>query len=104
MGEAHACSRLFVQVVDAFILLSIGASTGQVMKMTLPSGRKVAARSKIPGLDDDREAFVFQLPGDPLGPGAIGTGVADEEVFLSIGFHFMTLWLFFILSYFQGWW
>src|SRR5262245_3383209 len=35
---------------------------------------------ELPGLDDDAEACLFQLPRDPVGPLPIFRGVADEEV------------------------
>ena len=41
---------------------------------------KVGAGAKVPGLDHGGVARGFQLPGDPLGPGAIDMGVADKEV------------------------
>lgn len=41
---------------------------------------EAAPRREIPGLDASRVPRLLQGPGDPLGPGAIGLGVADEEV------------------------
>jgi hypothetical protein len=41
---------------------------------------EVCARSKVPGLEPGGEASLLELPGDPLGPLAVSTGVADEEI------------------------
>jgi hypothetical protein len=38
----------------------------------------------VPGLQHGGVAGRFELPGQPFGPGAVGLGVADEEVALLV--------------------
>jgi len=43
---------------------------------------EVRARHKVPGLEQGFVPRLLKLPGDPLGPGAVGAVVRDEEVAL----------------------
>ncbi len=57
---------------------------------------KAHAWPKIPGLDDGGIACLFQAPGDPFGPSAVGFVVANEKVFWGVLVHPTTLSLFFL--------
>jgi hypothetical protein len=52
---------------------------GLLQRVTHPLD-EVVARGEVPGLQHGRVAGLFQLPGDPFGPGPVGAGVRDEEV------------------------
>jgi hypothetical protein len=54
--------------------------TVRLLQGILHAGHEVVARLEVLGLDDHGVSSVFELPGDPLGPGPVGAGVADEEV------------------------
>ena len=90
--QARGIGRALGERHRPFVLTELGREVGfrqdcdgalAALQRVLHVGDEVVAEVKIPRLDQHRVLGVFQHPGDPLRPGLIGAGVADEEVLLN---------------------
>jgi hypothetical protein len=80
MSVVFPFAALIITVILGLLLRSVVAPLYLLVAVAFGSAATLGARAEVPGLDHNLVALGLQLPGDPLRPGPVGAGVADEEV------------------------